>query len=93
MNEREFQAAVVKAARLAGWTAFHWWSSRHSPAGYPDLVLLRPPEMIHAELKVGKNRPTAVQQETHDLLRQCGQEVVVWYPCDLDAIIERLQRG
>jgi len=41
MSEKALQANVRKLAAAHGWRAFCWWSSLHSPAGWPDLVLIR----------------------------------------------------
>lgn len=42
-SERELLACVIEAARLFGWThCYHTHDSRHSAAGWPDVVLVRP---------------------------------------------------
>ena len=61
MTEREFQRAVVELARLMGWRVHHtrpaltrageWRTPIQGDAGFPDLVLCRPPRLILAELK------------------------------------------
>jgi len=61
MTEREFQQAVVQLARLMGWRVHHtrpaltqrgrWLTPIQGDAGFPDLVLCRPPRLILAELK------------------------------------------
>jgi len=48
------------------------------------LLLLRSPEIIWVELKAQKGKPTKDQIAMHDMLRECGQQVYLWYPSDLD---------
>ena len=60
MTERELQDAIVDAAKLLGWHICHFRPARTSDGwrtpvqghtGFPDLVLLRPPRLVFAELK------------------------------------------
>jgi hypothetical protein len=61
MTERDFQRAVVELARLMGWRVHHtrpaltqrgrWLTPIQGDAGFPDLVLCRPPRLVLAELK------------------------------------------
>jgi hypothetical protein len=63
---------------------------RTSGAGWPDLVCVRPPRLIFAELKseTGALRPR--QCEWLDVLRLLPQvEVFVW-PADWDELVETL---
>jgi len=61
-------------------------------AGWPDLTLARPPELLFAELKAPRGRLSPAQERWIELLRACGQEVHVWRPADFDAIHGRLKR-
>lgn len=93
MTEKEWQAQVVQLARLNGWRLiYHTFDSRHSKAGFPDLVLLRPPELLIVELKTDIGKVKADQQEWLDALAACGVETAVWRPCDFDLVLERLRR-
>ena len=93
MPEREFLQTVRELARIFGWAEYHTWHSLHSPSGFPDLVLVKPPRVIFAELKVGKRQPTPAQREWLNLLSQCpGVECYLWYPEDWDEI-QRVLRG
>ena len=93
MREKDFLQAVREYARLMGWTDYHTWHSLHSPAGFPDLVLVRPPRIVFAELKVGRNRPTPAQQEWLNLLKGCpAVEVYLWTPEDWNEIERVLRR-
>lgn len=56
VSEAQFQDQVLHIAELYGWLAYHTHDSRRSQPGFPDLVLLRAPELVFAELKVEKGR-------------------------------------
>ena len=90
VTERQLQNKVITWARLAGWRVFHPWSSKHSEAGFPDLVLLRPPRLVFVELKrLGKVPTTDQETWLYDLqLVECVK-VYVWRPGD-EAEIERV---
>ena len=92
MTHKEFLSRVRYEAEVYGWDSYFVWNSRHSPAGWPDLVLIRPPEIIFAELKVGRDRLTVHQEMCLESLRECKQEVHVWRPEDSEAILKRLSR-
>jgi VRR-NUC domain len=89
-SEASFQQQVYDAARALGWHAYHTWDSRHSAAGFPDLVLVRRPWLIVAELKRDGEHPSAAQQVWLDELAACGIETHVWHPADWPAIERRL---
>ena len=87
ITERDFLASVRSLAELLGWACYHTWQSIHSPAGFPDLVMVRPPRIIFAELKVGKRQPTPAQERWLNLLRECpGVEAYLWRPEDWEQI-------
>ena len=89
LKEKQFQAQVVKVARLYGWVALSTWNSKHSPAGEPDLRLIRPPRVVFAELKTEKGRVTPAQREVMGLLSLCpGVEAYLWRPSDWDEIVK-----
>jgi len=101
MLEKDWQGRVVDLARLMGWRIAHfrpaqtakgWRTSMTGSPGWPDLVLLRPPRLILAELKVASPvRPD--QQEWLDQLGQVpGVECFVWRPDDWDGVIDILRR-
>ena len=99
-TERDFQAQVMDMARRLGWTLqYHTWSSKHSAAGFPDLVLLHPQQkrVLYVECKALDRygipkRLTPAQGEWIETLRACGQDVRVWTPLDWDEI-ERALKG
>lgn len=91
-TERAFQAQVIELARLCGWRVHHQWSAVHSPAGWPDLVLCRPPRLVIAELKAEDGVLTPAQETWIALLRACpGVETFVWRPSDWDEISRTLR--
>ncbi len=103
MTERDFQQAVIDLARLMGWRVHHtrpaltqrgrWLTPIQGDAGFPDLVLCRPPRLILAELKRVGARPTPQQQGWLDALSACtGAEVYLWTPADWETIVRMLRR-
>ena len=90
--ERNFQAGVVKLAKLTGWTVYYTTDSRHSPAGWPDLVLLKGDRALFRELKRDgrPSRVTAAQRECMALLEGAGLDVGIWTPDDWQAIADTL---
>ena len=91
-TERSWQAQVVKLAELLGYRVYHTWNSKHSAAGFPDLVLVRRPRCIFAELKSDRTRLTADQLAWLVALRECGLEVYVWRPSEWK-LVERILKG
>jgi hypothetical protein len=63
-SEAQFQQQVEQLAKHYGWRAYHAPDNRPGrngkvqrvTAGFLDLVLVRPPELIFAELKTDKGR-------------------------------------
>lgn len=86
-------ARVVKLARSLNWRCYHTYDSRRSEAGFVDLVLVRPPRLIFAELKAGDGKITPVQRTWLDLLAACKAEVYVWRPSDYELVSALLARG
>jgi hypothetical protein len=100
-DEQSFQAVVVDVARLAGWRVAHFRAARTAKgwrtpvtadgAGWPDLVLVRPPRIIFAELKSESGQLRDRQCEWLDVLRLLPEvEVYVWRPSDWDELVEIL---
>ena len=56
------------------------FDSRRNASGWPDLFLSRPPRIVVAELKVGRNTTTAEQREWLQRFADCGLEAVVFRP-------------
>lgn len=94
-TEREFTAQCLALAHLYGWLTMHERPARRldgtwrtpaqgDGAGWPDLVLCRPPRLIFAELKAEHGKIAPLQQRWLDALRAVpGCEVYVWRPAQL----------
>ena len=92
-TEKGFLEAVRELAKLHGWKDSHSYLSIKSPAGFPDLVLCRPPTVIFAELKTQKGRVSPAQDAWLQALARCpGVSVFVWRPSDWDDIVKILSR-
>lgn len=81
-TERGFQQQVVACAHLFGWRVYHTYDSRRSGAGFPDLVLVRRPRVIFAELKAERGRLTEDQRAWLTALYGCSVERYLWRPSD-----------
>lgn len=92
LSEKRFLAQVVGLAMLRGWRHYHTHRSEGSAAGFPDLVLVRRPRVVWAELKRDSGRLTRAQQDWLSDLAACGQEWYVWRPADWEEIVEVLSR-
>lgn len=89
VSEKAFQQAVIDLARLSGWRVFHVYDSRRSPAGFPDLVLVRHETMLCLELKTDVGRVTPAQATWLEALGAVQHvTAAVWRPADW-AVIER----
>lgn len=62
-SEAAFQQQVLNLAAFYGWRSYHTHDSRRSQPGFPDLVLVRGPELIFAELKTQTGRVRSEQAE------------------------------
>ena len=83
---------VTQLATLLGWWCYHTWDSRHSQRGFPDLVLVRPPDLLCVELKRRGGRLTREQSRWLEVLTQCpGIEAYVWSPDEWPQVERRLQ--
>lgn len=91
MRESEFQATVVELATWLRWRMYHTHDSRRSHAGFPDLVLVRAPRVIFAELKSEKGIVRPEQRNWLGTLQACpGVETYLWRPSDMGTIEEVL---
>jgi len=92
MSERDLQRIVVDAARLHGWRHYHTYNSQRSTAGFPDLVLVRPPRIMFVELKTERGRLTLEQAIWIRELERCSVEVYVWQPHNIGEMLKTLGR-
>jgi hypothetical protein len=92
VTEAELQANVLELAGRFRWLSYHTHDSRRSPAGFPDLVLVRGERLVFAELKREGRYPTPAQRAW---LSALGQVTTVdahsWRPRDWSSIEEVLR--
>ena len=89
-NETEFRDKhVIPLAKVLGWRHYFTYRSTYSPAGFPDLVLVRRDRLVFAELKMQKGRLSPLQTDwLHDIrtvaraIQTGNVEVHVWRPAD-----------
>ena len=101
-TEAQFMSSVLQYARLRRWRIFHdvatntprrctgcgtFRRTPRNPAGLPDLILVRRPRVVWAELKAEDGKVSEDQQAWLDDLGACGQEVFLWKPSDWDSIL------
>ena len=106
VTEKRFQSQVLAYAAMMGWSAWHdnatnaprrcsgCGQTRSLPrntAGLPDLVLIRRPRVVWAELKAERGRLRPAQKAWIEELRACGQAVYVWRPSSWEEV-ERVLR-
>jgi hypothetical protein len=93
-SEAHFMGRVRRHAKALGWEDFHQQDSMGTRAGLPDLILVRPPRVIFAELKSEHGRLTPAQRQTLERLMECpGVETYVWRPRDARDIWNILAKG
>ena len=90
-TEAGFLGWVRDLARWRHWRTYHTLRSKGSEPGFPDLVLLRPPRLIVAELKTERGRVSHYQREWLAELEAVGAEVYTWRPRDRPEIERILQ--
>lgn len=93
--EKELRQCVVDTARLFGWLVYWTHRSEHSPAGFPDLVLLRNRSILWVELKRDDNdHLRREQQQWADRLLAAGQDWrrwtwTTWHSGEIGRALER----
>ena len=104
MTEADFLNWLINLAHLHGWHIAHFRPARTEKGwrtavsgdgkGFPDCVLVRPPRVIFAELKIPPNQPSEEQWEWLYSLQSCFPPVdcFLWHPSDRD-FIEQLLEG
>ena len=76
----EFQDQIRKLAEMQGWLYYHTYRSKRSPAGFPDVFLVRGQVAIAAELKVGRDVTTSDQRAWLRGLSEAGIFAALWRP-------------
>ena len=100
ITEASWQRTVIGLARAHGWRFYHppragiraGGTVRHTVAGFPDLVMVRGPRIVFAELKRQTGTVTPQQQGWLDDLRRASVEVYVFRPSDLPEVRRVLSR-
>ena len=102
MNEAELLKAVLDHAKFLGWRVAHFdpgrgrdgrpFTPQRGHVGFPDLILLRPPRLVVAELKSEKGRVDFAQATwLNGFETVAGVEQYVWRPDDwpdgVDAVL------
>lgn len=102
-TEAEFQDAIVEFAQACGWRVAHFRPAKtargwRTPVaadgqGFPDLVMVRPPRVIFAEVKSAKGGIAPSQRAwLESLLAARGVDTYVWRPKDWDDVVATLKR-
>ncbi|HUW00766.1 MAG TPA: hypothetical protein VMW08_00300 [Acidimicrobiales bacterium] len=108
ISEKALQSWIIDLGKIGGWRICHFHDSRRQVApgvfvgdkeakGFPDTVLIRPPEIIFWELKregpPSAAKPTPEQERWLAELSACGLEARVVRPSDFEGYVkERLLR-
>jgi hypothetical protein len=118
ISEADWQKVVLDYSGLMGWRRAHFRAARtargfRTPveadgAGFPDLVLVRAPELVFAELKAERGRTSPAQREWLAALRGVAGalaaanvltlaseprvDVYEWRPSDWPEVERRLRR-
>ena len=93
VTEKDLREWIIDLCWLFRWKFYFTWTSIHSPAGFPDLVLVHPEKkrIIFAELKRENGKLTEAQQEWLEALMRCHREVYIWHPGDIENIARLLR--
>ncbi len=91
VSEKEYMATIQQAAELYGWAQYHTYDSRRSIAGFPDLVLVKPPKVLFLEVKRENGRLSVAQADWLAALWGCDEvEAAVVRPSDWQQVVEWL---
>lgn len=91
-SESDRQRVIIAAAEQYGWLWYHSTDSRRDPAGWPDLVLVKPPRVLFVELKSTGGRVRPEQHVWMAALAECDTIASGYvYPSDDTALLERLR--
>lgn len=93
LTHKQYLARIRDWCDMGGWEHFVVWDSRHSPAGWPDIVAFRGEARVAIEVKIPPDRLRPDQQHWLEVLELAGFQTYVAYPADADTIRSRLLRG
>jgi len=84
-KHEQLKQRIIDLARYRGFEhIYHTWNSMHSPAGFPDLLLLRADRLIVIELKIRPDNLRAEQYFWLIAFRGITDFVFVWDDSDED---------
>ena len=93
LAEKHFERQVIDLCKLYRWRYYHTRRSDKSVPGFPDLVIVKPPQLFFVELKKDTEEPSPEQRDwLSDLIRCPGVRTEVWRPNNYHEIT-RLLRG
>ena len=87
-SEDDLLNQVREIMKAYGFWVFHDQDSRRNEAGLTDIIAIREPRVIFAELKTMKGVATDIQRNVMRQLRGSNQETYLWRPRHLDRIDE-----
>jgi len=91
VTEKQWLQHVRTLAHTQGWRTYHPLRSQGSEAGWVDLVCLRPPVLVLAELKTDHGRLTAAQRQWLEGLQQVTTIAThLWRPEHWDQVVQVL---
>lgn len=91
-SERDWLAWVRRRAVEQGWRTYHTHDSRRSEPGFPDVVLVRGPALVFAELKMPGRYADKHQRAWLQALAGCDKPTVaLWRPTDMMQVRRVLQ--
>ncbi len=100
ISEDEFTDQVVELLSIRGWMVVHfrkarkkdgrWMTPIKGHVGSPDILAARFGQVLMAELKVGRNKPTPEQELW---LHHAGKHAFLWYPKHWDQIVLIAEKG
>jgi len=89
ISEAEFQNTVIDLAKRCGFEfIYHTWRSDHSPAGFPDLIILKDGRMIVAELKKVGGQLSAEQYFWLLEFLEVTDDVYLWDEDDWNEVLK-----
>lgn len=99
ISEQDFQRTVIHLAQVYGWLCHHsrpsrtakgWATALTGHPGLPDLVLARDGQVLLAELKAHRGKPTPGQRAW---LAALGPHGRLWTPAQWPEIVVELRDG
>jgi hypothetical protein len=85
VSEKTWQGQVIDLAKTLGWKHYFTYRSKRSPAGWPDLQLVRD-RVIYLELKTEDGKLSAAQKGWIRALLDAGADAYVVRPRDFESL-------